>query len=77
MSNIAIEAHAPRHWQGIVTLIVRGLAARLQAQGEAAELRRLAALPPYIVADMGLPGFHLMTPKARKAAYRAAIRQNG
>jgi hypothetical protein len=77
MSTIAVEATAPRRPQGIVTLIVRGLAARFARKGEAAELRRLAALPPYLVADMGLPGFHLMPPKARKAAYRAALRQNG
>ena len=74
MTNIAILTSTPRSQEGIVIRIIRGLIARFHARHEAAELRGLAALPPYLVADMGFPGFHLMSNKTRKAVYRAAIK---
>jgi len=74
MTNIALETATPHRQEGIVIRIVRGLAARFHARNEAAELRGLAKLPPYLVADMGFPGFHLMSTKTRKAVYRAAIK---
>ena len=73
MINITLRDEPTCHKEGIFTRIARGLAAHIAEWRMAAKLKMLEPLPPYLLSDMGLPGFHLMTPDSRKAALRVAF----
>jgi hypothetical protein len=74
--NTAIIDNVPTlRGESLLARINRILANRFVEKRETAELQRLTELPPYLVADIGLPGLHQMSPDARRDAYRSATRQ--